>query len=476
MTQPDQAAAHDRALFYTVTRVSVLLLVLGQATAGYTDTDIWGHMSIGLDMLKFGRFLWQDPYSFTHDQVWVNHEWLWDLLTAALFKSGGLPALVIFRGLLAGTVLFMVDRATRTLHPAIRIAAIVFVGLACIGQWRSTRPQIATLAIYAIVIADTEAVWLPAIFLFWANVHGGWLYGLGAVWCRASVQRSPRALTIALASTLATLANPYGIGLWAAIADAMSRGWTDLTEWQPVWTLAAGGDALVLWLVVAVTTAFLWTRVRHDLVRWSWVLPALAAAAASRRLIALAALTTTMSLAPLWITESKPVVIAWTRARTLFAAGAMAFSLATALVWVAPSLRCFPPLPGWQTAEPDAVAFLRTVDVARVVPHFDFGEYAIYHLRDRILVAIDNRRETVYSAQRIEENQRFMEGRDFGYPDRIGADAVWWPAKGATVLQGLEQHGWVRRFEGPRTVVMMKQAGPLVRGVNQLGTPCFPNP
>ena len=148
----------------------------------------------------------------------------------------------------------------------------------------------------------------------------------------------------------------------------------------------------------------------------------------------------------------------------------------TAVPTVRSSLVCFPPTPEWVAPEPDASAFLRNSNVRRVVPYFDFGEYAIFHLRDRLRVAIDNRRETVYSAAVVAANTRFSDGLDPEYPDRIGADAIWWPANGTRVLDALATRGWVRRFEGPRTVIMMKTAGPIVRGVEVAGTPCFPNP
>ena len=129
----------------------------------------------------------------------------------------------------------------------------------------------------------------------------------------------------------------------------------------------------------------------------------------------------------------------------------------------------------WRAPEPSAVEFLRTTNAERLVPHFDYGEYAIFFLRDRMKVAIDNRRETVYSASAVQENQRFTDGLDPEYPSRIGADAVWWPVSGQAVILSLEARGWFRRFEGPRTVVLLKSPGVLVRGAAFLGTPCFPN-
>jgi len=468
----------EKSFIDTLTRTALLLLVLGRAAAGRTDTDIWGHMSIGLDMLRDRHFLWVDPYSFTHDQRWINHEWLWDIVVAAIYRAGGLPALVAFRALLVGIVLWIVDRATERAPGWVRIGALALVAVACAGQWQSTRPQIATLAFYAVLLVNLDAWWLPLLFLLWANVHGGWTFGIATLLVHALARRSARAFFVAAACVLVTLVNPYGVQLWIAIGDAMTRGWADVSEWQPVWRLAAGADALVLWVIVAAATAAAWRYAkRDDWWAWGWTLVALAVAANSRRLTALAALTAVLLIAPAWVSAQEVVAVQWTAVRRRVAAGVIAVAGAAALAMIQPSLRCFPPVPEWRAPEPDAVAFLRSTGATRLVPHFDLGEYAIFHLRDRLRVAMDNRRETVYSDAAVQANQRFTDGLDPEYPDRIGADAVWWPAGQTAVIEGLERRGWIRRFEGPRTVVLLKVAGPVSHaGPLQAGTPCFPEP
>ena len=496
MTTTRQLTPGDKTFVDTLVRVWLMLLVLGEAAAGRTESDIWGHLSIGLDMLRSGQFLWVDPYSFTHDQLWVNHEWLWDLGTAALYNAAGLPALLALRVVLVGLALWSVERATRRAPAWVRLLTLAAVALACIGQWRSTRPQIVTLPLYALLLAAIGAdqrlatkdqgprtkdhgplpLWLPLLFALWANLHGGWIFGLGALVSYAAVHPRRRTLLIAAASAVATLLNPYGPRLWLAIAEAMQRGWSDLSEWQPVWRIAAGPDAGVLWLLLAAGTVALWRHVRHDLWRWGWTIVALAAAANSRRLTALAGISIALLLVPEWTIDASVVAPAWTPARRGVCGGVIAAGLVWCGMAIGPTLTCFPPLPQWGAPESDAVAFLKTTEVRRIVPQFDYGEYAIFHLRDRLQVAIDNRRETVYSTAAVDENQRFADGLDFDYPDRIGADAVWWPASGRTVIDGLEQRGWVRRFEGPRTVVLLRTPGPLVRGEALAGTPCFPNP
>src|SRR4051812_12829655 len=145
MTSARPLAPEDKALVDRVAHAALFLLVIGQAAAGRTETDIWGHMSIGLDMLRTGQFLWVDPYSFTHDQAWINHEWLWDILTAATYATGGLPALVALRAALVAAVLWVVDRSTRVAPPMVRLLSLALVAVACASQWRSTRPQMATL-------------------------------------------------------------------------------------------------------------------------------------------------------------------------------------------------------------------------------------------------------------------------------------------------------------------------------------------
>lgn len=476
MDSSQSVTAGDRAIVDTIVRSALAVLLIGQATIGYTDSDIWGHMSIGLDMLRDRRFLWVDPYSFTHDQPWVNHEWLWDLVTAALYRSGDLPALLGLRAAAIATVVWLVDRATRPAPPMARLALLAILGLACVGQWRSTRPQLATLALYATTLANIQARWLPVLFAAWANLHGGWIYGLAAVGLRAVFTRRGQPLVTAALCALATLINPYGIHLWTAILGATTRGWTDLTEWQPVWRLAAGADALALWILLAASAAWLWRRVAPDPWAWTWTLLTLAAAAQSRRLTGLAAVTLAMLVVPAWTSVTPNVPIAWTPRRRLSSAAVLAASAALAAWWVWPSATCFPPMPAWRAPEADAVAFIRSAGVHRVLPHFDYGEYAIYHLRPDVKVGIDNRRETVYSATAVADNQRFTDGADPDYPLRIGADAVWWPSSDRELLRTLEARGWVRHFEGPRTVVLLRRPGSLVHGRHLPGHPCFPEP
>jgi hypothetical protein len=45
-----------------------------------TDPDLWGNVRFGLDILRSGSVPHLDPYSFTTDRTWVNHEWLAEVI------------------------------------------------------------------------------------------------------------------------------------------------------------------------------------------------------------------------------------------------------------------------------------------------------------------------------------------------------------------------------------------------------------
>ncbi|HEU5258929.1 MAG TPA: hypothetical protein VFU28_23240, partial [Vicinamibacterales bacterium] len=378
----------DKAYVDSLQRLALAIVLCGWAAAGATDTDIWGHLAIGLDMLTEHRFLWVDPYSFTHDQRWVNHEWLWDVVVGALYRDLGLAGLIALRISLIGTVLWTIDRATRRAPSWMRAVTLVVVAVGCIGQWQSTRPQIATITLYAVVLTNLGAAWLPALFMVWANTHGGWLIGLGAVVTHAVVDRSRRSLLVAAACIVATLITPYGIHLWFALADAMRRGWADVSEWSPIWSAAAG--SLMPWLGWAVLLAgglvFLSRRVDADRWSWGWTVLTFAAAIRSRRLVALATVTAAVLLLPRWSLPALQVPNAWNRNRQLIAVLVIVAAGAAGWSFIQPTLRCFPPISEAVAPEPDAVAFLRGTDVRRVFVYFDFGEYAIFHLRDRLQV------------------------------------------------------------------------------------------
>jgi hypothetical protein len=106
---------------------------------------------------------------------------------------------------------------------------------------------------------------------------------------------------------------------------------------------------------------------------------------------------------------------------------------------------------------------------------FDWGLYAVWHVGDRIQVSMDNRRETIYSAQTLDDHLRFYDGAYPGFPDRIAADYIWLPPTLEPVAE-LKRHGWNVLYQGPRSLILGHEARPPVAGSDDQANACFPNP
>ena len=61
-------------------RCGVAAFLVFLVTRTWADPDLWGHLQFGRDILQSWALATTDPYSFTSDKPWVNHEWLSEVL------------------------------------------------------------------------------------------------------------------------------------------------------------------------------------------------------------------------------------------------------------------------------------------------------------------------------------------------------------------------------------------------------------
>ena len=111
----------------------------------------------------------------------------------------------------------------------------------------SLRPQLWTflgvaLLCRALVTDQGRFLWLfPALFALWANMHGGWIVGLGilGVWGAADTlavpSRARRWGPLVFACAFATIVTPYGWRLWEFLWQTVGLGRVDIDEWGSLW-------------------------------------------------------------------------------------------------------------------------------------------------------------------------------------------------------------------------------------------------
>jgi hypothetical protein len=478
----------------------VVLAVAFLASWTIADPDLWGHVRFGLDILAEGAIPREDPYSFTSDLPWINHEWLSEVTMAGAYRAAGPAGLIGLKWLITGVTLALVWRAIRIAGVRRPAAAVLLLlaGLGAFGLIMTVRPQLFSMLLFVLELSVlNEAgrgrrqalLWMPMLFAVWANVHGGWMVGLGVLglWSAGMLLSRampwPWAAGITALSALGTLITPYAFDLWRFLWETVGLDRADITEWQP---LTYAPVLLVPWTAAAglVVLAF-WRR------RWPalpLLVPALALAILSfrvSRLDGFFALASVVLLASPFAgmgPESLPLSRRPTRSElalviVMFAGGAAAAGL-RAGEWAG----CLT-IPGPMEAddwapEAESVAFLQQTPLrGRLLTYFPYGELAIWHFTPRLVVSYDGRRETVYSERvRQAHIDFYSESPDVSYPDRIGADYIWIPRRLAAVGP-LTAAGWVTIFDGTQSVVLARRnGGPYVQPPPWTGPRCFPGP
>jgi hypothetical protein len=475
------------------------------------DPDLWGHVRFGQDMLAAGTAHVPDTYSFTSDHPWINHEWLAEIVMALSFDAFGPAGLNVLRLAIAAIVLVLVWRRLETVRA--EGMALPLVAVAALGIFlrvHPVRPQLFSVLFFAVLLSlltradDTASarplMGVPVLMAAWVNFHGAWIVGLGTllVWsagrlaprrppggdhlaARRPAPSAPATAAFTAAGCLATLVNPYVLGLWRFLAETVGPGRPFIADWQPMLALPLGFWGS--WIVPFGVAALAFARARGRLNRPYAAIVVLLGAGSLRvsRLDAFFALAVVFLLSPILV----PAPAAGTDQRVIKAsrkslavAGVAAVCAAVALGVVVLRL----PMVEMNASlmpEPEVARYVRATHLSgRMLTWFDWGEYAIWHFGPDIKVSMDGRRETVYSDKLIEDHLQFYSGHagTLRYPESLGADYVWIPAR-LPIVSGLRSAGWHVVFDGPASTILARHTSDVPWVVRTVPTNrLFPGP
>ena len=464
-------------------------LVFAAATYSRADADLWGHLRYGLDALEAGRLTSVDPYSFTQDRPWINHEWMSEVQTAVAWWLGGVAGLVLLKAALVFGAFWLMWDALRGAALGVRLALMLFAAVGTVHITSAVRPQAWTFLAFGLLCHALafrrldHRRWLPVLFALWANVHGGWVVGLGVlgVWAAAESLHDRDArrqwLWLAPISALATVATPYGWRLWEFLLTTV-RPERSIEEWQPIFTKDAG-----FWgpWVVAVMLG-VWA-VRSLRVRRLPVMAVLLMLAwSSFRVMRIGSLFVEASvifLAPAVIARwpaCLPVLpVSRSRAEPLVA-GYLFAAAGAAAIWIGlHTLTCLPFGGPW-APEMAPVRLLSAAPAGRVVTFFDWGQYALWHLGPRLAVSMDGRRETVYTDARLREHDAIVLGEPEGLETlaRWRAEYVWLPARSTATRDWLVANGYRLVYSSDESFVAVRDDLPPLGTSAVPARPCFP--
>ena len=426
------------------------------ATAdNFADPDLWMHILTGQTILRTGHIPRYDTYSYSAAGMpWHNHEWLAQVALAFFYTHLGVIGLKLLKLACASTTILALAigiSATRASSRTQRLTLIITaVALATQMQFR---PQLFTFMMLSIVMTliaievyqGGATLWpLIAMFALWANLHGGYTIGLGALIIAVAVlfiqglqdtgrKTSARRLAmVTLGCAGATLVNPFGVSLWTNVAHSVS-------------------DPLIRqivadWVPLPTTLLHLWQESKPELLQYVAPLLLFAsfvaaiAMAPEREDAALVAIATILIGSAFYAARNVALAvialaIPLARHATLALEPAPAIKLGDRLGYVGPRRPTVsngpPPAPlaicalavallggtftnrlnTWKPVPTGAVAFMQRRGLhGNILNQFEWGEYLVWHLGNDSRVFIDGRCELVYPDSLLRQYAIFFYG------------------------------------------------------------------
>ena len=425
-------------------------LGLYQFARTLADPDIWGHLAIGRLYHDTGRIRQPDPFSYvTAGHEWLNHEWLFEVLLFRVFAALGPPGLIVLKVAIGLLLLGIVYRLLwrQGLSPLragiVMVAVIHFLA----PFFLTVRPHLVTYAFLLVVLLLLRATdrgdarWLyaaPPLFALWANLHPGFLAGLGMLgiwtvvelgrrWLERGVPGPPVRLSsmwtvipILFACVLATGLNPWGFDLLPFLWRTATVPRPDITEWQPLLLVSGQG---VTYLLLAAAAAAGWSYSRRPR-----SLPLLGVLVVCGLLPLLAWRHLALAALAIVVLAGEHIGDAWERWSSARAGRGSAPSVAVERVLAAaatvgavlfvvlavPRLGCIVIDPVSALGQPvRAIGLLHASGISgNLAIDFDWGLYAMYHVAPAIKISMDGRRETAYDDRVYDQNLDFKFGQD----------------------------------------------------------------
>jgi hypothetical protein len=252
--------------------MAILLPVLAALIATMSTVDLAYNIRAGELMLDQGAVVRTDPFTFTAGGgAWLDQQWGAQVLLALGYRAGGWALLALIRAGLVAAVMGLIFVACRRSGAGLRVAAwLTIAAFILAAAAMGMRPQLFGMVLFAATVAILAGrsrltgrsrwlLWLiPVLVVPWASIHGSFFLApaaVGIAWLEDLAARRPgagRLLVVAIVSGLASLLNPFGLGVWTYTIGLSTNPTIRrlITEWQPTSPLSATGVLLYGSMVV----------------------------------------------------------------------------------------------------------------------------------------------------------------------------------------------------------------------------------
>lgn len=431
------------------------------------QNDTWWHLREGELLWHRGAGPLRDYFSHTvYGGNWENREWLSQVLFYGLYRTGGLPLLT---GILACAVVAAWSFSWRLAPGRASWRAVLTAAAATAASpdW-ALRPQVLSfffVGLTAFLITRRRLLWLPPVFLVWANLHGGvvlgWLLLGVAVMLTVVGGRRRDAVQVtatAVVSFLLTGLTPLGTTLWTGTLAAVQRMRAfDIAEFHsprltdvallPFWIMTAA----LLVLIVAAKPWVPGSPARHFVVAGAaGLLPLALVSSRSISAMLLLAVPAVILLAESVVPAQAPTDRGERPTQNAIVLGLAVLSAAGVVMygWAAPALRLH-----WHPLPEGAAAAIESCR-PNLYNRFDEGGYIIWFAPAQ-RVFVDSRFDP-YPADLLHEHVRVEASGDYtSLFQRFGIHCAFLPRE-SVLSQRLGGDGWKATYDRDGWVVLQK--------------------
>ena len=448
-------------------------------------SDFWWHLASGQYIWQHGEIPTTDPFSHTASgHGWTNHSWLWGALFWFAYDGHADFAAWLNLSLLAVLFALVAWNAWRISRSWLAAGATTWLVAATCHWFLDVRPHIVTLVFTALLLSTLDwkrAPWLwPPLLALWANLHGGFAFGLGLIGLSALLQTGrafrrrqplPRATWIGvILAALAAGLNPWGFAIyevpiqhiyhespfaalieWQTIAFSLDpRSYAGRFWWMVLFALigVSGGKATRFSIALAVVTAVMAISARR-------FIPLFAISAAPLAALGIGAI--------LGIARRRFATQPTPRLQLIASASAL---LGAVVLWQGVCL--LPrPLQRWTSAESypsGAAAYLAAMPdpPKHLFNYYNWGGYLMLHAPG-IPIFIDSRASTLYGNDLAADYFDMLDAADQWREkfESYGVDAALVPTHSriAAALRN-ERPGWRMAYVDPRSALLFPPSGP----------------
>jgi hypothetical protein len=386
--------------------VYALLLINGRPLLN--DSDTYWQIAVGQWILDHNAFPQVDIYSFTKaGEPWTSSSWLAQVLFAAGYNLAGWAGPVVLTSTCIAATFALLTYILGQRIPASYAIVVTLVALVLSMQHFLARPHVLVLPVMLAwangLLSASErgrapSFWLLPLIALWANLHGGFVFGLvlvgafaiDALWNADRAQYKSltlRWMAFGVGALVACCATPYGWGSILATRKILDLGELLhlIYEWMPADFSKFGAFEMT---ILALIAGALYGGVKLSPPRIALVLGLLHMALAHVRNVEIfALLLPIVALAPV-ASQFALQPARFARMGTPVASMAVLLVLLGGWTWVLAANAGFAPPEGQSPAA--AVDALKARNPKRVLNDLPFGGYLIWR---QMPVFIDGRAE-----------------------------------------------------------------------------------